>query len=96
MDSTYCLQLDKKELQVLSTIVFPDGFNDAGGKTFKHVYDKLPEFVHFSRHWETSTGLFKRWGRYIELRDKQNKKKPNVNICSKTGKPVFQPPESDK
>ena len=84
--------MDRKELEVLSTIKFPDGFNDAGGKTFKEVYDTLSDFVNFSRHWTDSTGLFKRWGRYIELRDKTDKKKANVNICPKSGQPVFQPP----
>ena len=87
--------MDQKELEVLSIIKFPDGFNDAGGKTFKEVYDTLDEFVYFSRHWTDSSGLFKRWGRYIELRDKKDKKKPDVNRCPKTGKPVFEstPPE---
>ena len=84
--------MDRKELEVLQSIRFPDGFNDAGGKTFCEVYDTLPDFVNFSRHWETASGLFKRWGRYIELRDKTDKKKPNVNRCTTTGKPVFEPP----
>ena len=87
--------MDRKELEVLSNIKFPDGFNDAGGKSFQEVYDTLPDFVNFSRHWESSTGLFKRWGRYIELRDKTDKKKPNVNICPKTGKPVFEAPQPE-
>ena len=87
--------MDRKELEVLSNIKFPDGFNDAGGKTFQEVYDTLPDFVDFSRHWETASGLFKRWGRYIELRDRQDKKKPNVNICPTTGKPVFEAPQPE-
>ena len=87
--------MDRKELEVLSQIKFPDGFNDAGGKTFEEVYDTLPDFVNFSRHWETASGLFKRWGRYIELRDKKDKRKPDVKLCPKSGKPIFEPPKPE-
>ena len=72
-------QIDEnKELRVLGEIKFPDGFNDAGGKTFEVVYDTLKDFVYFSRHWEKATGLFKHWARYIELRDKRSKKDVSV------------------
>ena len=64
---------EEKELRVLGGIKFPDGFNDAGGKTFKVVYDTLKDFVYFTRHWEKVTGLFKHWRRYVELRDQKDK-----------------------
>ena len=82
----------EKELRVLGEIKFPEGFNDAGGKTFCIVYDTLKDFVYFSRHWENSTGLFKHWSRYIKLRDKKDKKEdePEVKISDETKKPVLE------
>ena len=86
---------EEKELRVLSGIKFPDGFNDAGGKTFVEVYDTLKDFVFFTRHWEQVTGIFKHWRRYVELRDKRDKVKDVIPKSEATNGPVLDISPSD-
>ena len=86
---------EEKELRVLGEIKFPEGFNDAGGKTFQVVYDTLKDFVFFTRHWEKVTGLFKHWARYVELRDKKDKVKDVIPKSDATNGPVLEISSSD-
>ena len=83
------MSFEDREIAVLENIVFPQGFNDAGGKTFKYTYEKLPDFVNFTRHWSAVTGLFKRWHRYVDLRDKKGKVNAKLEISSETSDPVY-------
>ena len=83
------MNFEDREIAVLGEIVFPEGFNDAGGKTFKYTYDNLQEFVKFTRHWSAVTGLFKRWHRYVDLRDRKGKVDAKLEISSETSKPVY-------
>ena len=83
------MSFEDREIAVLENIVFPQGFNDAGGKTVKYTYEKLPEFVKFTRHWTAVTGLFKRWHRYVDLRDKKGKVNAKLEISSETSDPVY-------
>ena len=94
MDQT---TFEEKELEVLAPLKFPDGFNDAGNKTFEVVYDTMKDFVYFTRHWEDVTGLFKHWRRYVELRDKRNKVKDERPILKSesTNGPVLEISPSD-
>ena len=83
------MKFEDQEIAVLGQIVFPEGFNDAGGKTFVYVYDNLKDFVNFTRHWSSVTGLFKRWHRYVDLRDKKDKVDAKLEISSETSGPVL-------
>ena len=83
------MNFEESEIAVLGEIVFPDGFNDAGGQTFQYTYDNLKDFVNFTRHWTAVTGLFKRWHRYVDLRDKKDKVDAKLEISSETSDPVF-------
>ena len=60
----------QRTIQRYENLKFPEGFNDAGGKTFKTVYDTLKDFVYFTRHWQETTGLFSKWVDYVKARDK--------------------------
>ena len=86
---------EEKELRVLKEIRFPDGFNDAGGKTFEVVYNTMKDFVYFTRHWEKVTGLFKHWRRYVELRDQKDKVKDVIPKSATTNGPVLEVSPSD-
>ena len=73
------------------SLKFPDGFNDAGNKTFKEVYDTLKAFVFFTRHWQETTGLFKKWVEYVKARDKQeNVSSPDIERSG--GVPIIELP----
>ena len=73
------------------SLKFPDGFNDAGNKTFKEVYDTLKDFVFFTRHWQETTGLFKKWVEYVKARDKtENVSSPDIERSG--GVPVIELP----
>ena len=73
------------------SLKFPDGFNDAGNKTFKEVYDTLKDFVFFTRHWQETTGLFKKWVEYVKARDKtENVSGPDIERSG--GVPIIELP----
>ena len=73
------------------SLKFPDGFNDAGNKTFKEVYDTLKDFVFFTRHWQETTGLFKKWLEYVKARDKtENVSGPDIERSG--GVPIIELP----
>ena len=71
---------------------FPDGFNDAGNKTFQVVYDTMKDFVYFTRHWQETTGLFKKWADYVKARDKIEKNDSGADIERSGGVPVIELP----
>ena len=71
---------------------FPDGFNDAGNKTFQVVYDTMKDFVYFTRHWQETTGLFKKWAEYVKARDKIDKNDGSADIERVGGVPVLELP----
>ena len=71
---------------------FPDGFNDAGNKTFQVVYDTMKEFVYFTRHWQETTGLFKKWAEYVKARDKKDNNDSGSDIERVGGVPVLELP----
>ena len=73
---------------------FPEGFNDAGNKTFKEVYETMKAFVFFTRHWQETTGLFKKWAEYVKARDKlDNVSSPDLKRSG--GIPIIELPVAE-
>ena len=48
---------------------FPEKFMCIGGRPFAWVYENRPEWVDFTRSWDTATGLFEEWRQYVLNRD---------------------------
>ena len=82
----------QRTIQQYENLKFPEGFNDAGGKTFKEVYDTLKDFVYFTRHWQQTTGLFSKWADYVKARDKIDKNDSGSDIERSGGVPVLELP----
>ena len=82
----------EKIIQRYENVKFPEGFNDAGGKTFKEVYDTMQAFVFFTRHWQETTGLFSKWVDYVKARDKIDNNDSGANIERSGGVPVIELP----
>ena len=82
-------------IQRYENLKFPEGFNDAGGKTFKEVYDTMQAFVYFTRHWQETTGLFSKWAEYVKARDKRDKNDGSANIEQSGGIPVIELPVAE-
>ena len=54
--------------------IWPDGFCDIGGKTFKWVYDNKKVFVEFCvDEMENPTGMFKKFQEYCFQQQRLNK-----------------------
>ena len=75
-----------------SQLKFPEGFNDAGGKTFQWVFANLKDFVFFTRHWQKTTGLFKKWYEYVCAQDKINPDDSRPDITRSGGVPILDVP----
>ena len=82
----------EETIQRYQALKFPEGFNDAGGKTFKEVYDTMKAFVFFTRHWQESTGLFGKWAKYVKARDKIDKNDSGSDIERSGGVPIIELP----
>ena len=82
----------ERTIEKYGVLKFPEGFNDAGGKTFQEVYDTLKDFVYFTRHWQETTGLFKKWADYVKARDKIEKNDSGSDIERSGGVPVIELP----
>jgi len=82
----------EKIIQRYENLKFPEGFNDAGGKTFKEVYETMKAFVYFTRHWQETTGLFSKWVDYVKARDKIEKNDSSADIERSGGVPVIELP----
>ena len=81
-------------IQRYENLKFPEGFNDAGNKTFKQVYNTMKAFVFFTRHWQESTGLFGKWAKYVKARDK-TENVSSANIQRSRGVPIIELPVAE-
>ena len=82
----------EETIQRYQALKFPEGFNDAGNKTFKEVYETMKDFVYFTRHWQETTGLFKKWADYVKARDKIEKNDSGSDIERSGGVPIIELP----
>ena len=82
----------EETIQRYQALKFPEGFNDAGNKTFMEVYDTMKAFVFFTRHWQESTGLFGKWAKYVKARDKIEKNDGSSNLERSGGVPIIELP----
>ena len=82
----------ERTIRRYENLKFPDGFNDAGNKTFQVVYDTMKDFVYFTRHWQETTGLFSKWVDYVKARDKLDNHDSSADIERSGGVPVIELP----
>ena len=82
----------QRTIERYENLKFPEGFNDAGGKTFKEVYEPLKALVYFTRNWQETPGLFSKWVDYVKARDKIEKNDSSADIERSGGVPVIELP----